>query len=200
MKKTWKVIIMALVFGLVVSGCGSKGETTQNEGNNSAVATNTEQQTEKNESKDDKQHNDSLGKIEIIGEKTKKIGSVEITMEEGQVYERLKMANGEWVKPVLGRYLVIKGKIIPNKDINGSIWRLSAYEAGDLELGENYIGAATGNLGEYFESNLVTMVDLQKNQTYEGYFYLNVSEKDAYRILYEDDYTTKDYWDIKITK
>lgn len=200
MKQSWKVIMMALVFGLVVSGCGSKGEPSKNEGNNSAVTTNTEQKTKKNGSKEDKQ-DDSRGKIEFIGEKTKTIGRFEITLEDGEVHNKITQINGDEFKPFAEQFLRIKAKITAIKNVSGSFYHFMVYEAGEENLGDNnYIGAAAGQLGEQLEANLVLEDQYKLNEPIEGYLYLDVPVRDSYRIVYKDDYTQMDYWDVKITK
>ncbi|TQR44216.1 hypothetical protein [Paenibacillus popilliae] len=201
MKRTWKVILMAVVFGLVVSGCGSNGETTQSEGNNSAVSTNTENQMEKNERKENQQDNDSFGKIEILGEKTKKIGRFEFTLESGEVYKKVKQTDGQYLESSNGEFLVIKTTAKALRKVTGAFSEFSVYESDESNFGEdNYIGITIGKLGQPLENNLVFMNEFPENNPVEGYLYLDVTERETYRIVYADDYETKGYWDIKITK
>ncbi|MEQ7052182.1 hypothetical protein ABN764_16125 [Paenibacillaceae sp. P-4] len=204
MKRTWKVIMMALVFGLIVSGCGSKGETTQSDVNNSAVSTNTEQKTEKSDSKENKQDNDLLGKIEFIGEKTKKIGRFEITLEEGVALQKLELLDEGNLRPNQQQFLKIKAKITaidPKVDEISEYYEFSVYKVDETNFGDdNYIGYATGVFGEQLEASLRAERSYVKNVPKEGYLYFDVPEGDEFRIVYRDDFTQMDYWDIKITK
>jgi len=186
---------------LILSGCGGQDASTGADSlaspglSSSASATATTQVKAPPSSK-------SLGKVEVLGEKTKTIGNFEITLEGGDVQPTLNQTKGKNLKPLLDEVLVMKAKVKSIKNLEARVVNelhyFTLYDAGETQMGDNYIGTHTGNTGEQLEGNLIMERYLQ-DEVHEGYIYLDVKKRDAYRIKYEDVTGETGYWDVKIT-
>jgi|GEM_PF-2019670 len=200
MKKA-TVGLSILTLAWVLSGCGgengstSSGASASPAQNTSASATATSEVKAPPSAK-------SLGKVEVLGEKTKTIGKFEITLEGGDVQPTLNQTEGKKLKPLKDEILVMKAKVKSIKNLTAravnELHYFTLYNADETQMGDNYIGFHTGNTGEQLEGNLIMERYLQ-DEVHEGYIYLDVEKRDAYRIKYEDVTGETGYWDVKIT-
>ncbi|MCD1262040.1 hypothetical protein B5M42_024985 [Paenibacillus athensensis] len=201
MKPSLAKVLTILTFVLALSGCGTgKGDTNSDASPAPSQSTSTSATatTEVKSSSNEK----SLGKVEVVGEKTKIIDKFEITLDGGDVQQTLNQSDGKKQKPLNDEILVMKAKIksIKNTDADtlNELHNFTIYNAGETQMGENYIGFDTGMTGQNLEGNLMMERYLQ-NEVHEGYIYLDVEKRDAYRIKYEDVSGESGYWDVKIT-
>uniref|UniRef100_A0A4Y8PP95 Uncharacterized protein n=1 Tax=Paenibacillus athensensis TaxID=1967502 RepID=A0A4Y8PP95_9BACL len=138
----------------------------------------------------------------MLGVKTKTIGTFEITLDSGNIQSTLNQKEGAKLKPQYDEILVMKAKVKSVKnlaaDVVNKLNNFTLYDANETNMGDNFIGFNTGITGENLESNL-SMARYLQDEVFEGYIYMDVQKRDAYRIKYEDVSGESGYWDVKIT-
>jgi hypothetical protein len=204
--KQWKLKISVMVsLVLLTTACGSKGNSNvQSNGTVSPQAqVTTASKTEKNTNK----NSEVLGELEVIGEKTKKIGRFEITLHSGQVVSQLKKENGKNYSKRADQLLILNATV---KSIFNE--KKTAYDLDSpyIFCGENttinkddlscgtYTGVPSGL------SNDLTAYRFHDNETQDGNIYFDVKKDDTYKIYYEDwnqkGGRDKDFWVVKVKK